>query len=341
MPEEKITLKSFIEKFLQHAEIGKNQSQRTIINYRHYLKRFLEFAGEKFDIEKLTLGHVQNFRLHLNRLRNGRGDTLEVKTQNYHIIALRAFLKYLVKQDIQTLAPEKIELSKIQARSVEFLTRDELDRLFNEIRTTDIRGLRDRAILETLYSTGLRVSELAALNRKQIDLERREFMVRGKGRKPRIIFLSQRAAEHIKNYLEKRTDNFEPVFLNHHSEKPKALRSVNSNSQSETNNHTPGVSHKSQEDIMKGESRRLSTVSIERIVRMYALRAGLIKHVTAHTLRHSFATELLMNGADIRSVQEMLGHASITTTQVYTHLTNQRLKEVHEKFHNSAEGAKK
>lgn len=310
MPEEKTTLKSFIEKFLQHAEIGKNQSQRTIINYRHYLKRFLEFAGENFDIENLTLEHVQNFRLHLNRLKNDRGDMLEVKTQNYHIIALRAFLKYLVKQDTATLAPEKIELSKIQARSVEFLTRDELDRLFNEIKTKDIRGLRDRAILETLYSTGLRVSELASLNRKQVDFDRREFMVRGKGRKPRIVFLSQRAAEHIKNYLEKRTDNFEPVFLNH-----KRGKKIS--------------------DITLDESRRLTTVSIERIVRIYARRAGLIKRVTAHTLRHSFATELLINGADIRSVQEMLGHASITTTQVYTHLTNQRLKEVHEKFHDA------
>lgn len=322
-------LKDWIEKFLEHAEIAKNQSDRTIINYRHYLGRFTEFiekkstgqnSSEKFNLENLTLETVQNFRLHLNRLKNEREKTLSIKTQNYHIIALRAFLKYLVKQDVPTLAPEKIELSKIQARSVEFLKREELDRLFdaaNTANTGDLRSLRDRAILETLYSTGLRVSELAGLNRKQVDLIRREFMVRGKGKKPRIVFLSRAAVKHLKNYLEKRQDNFEPVFLSHHSQKPKAL------------------------DMTLGEHRRLSTVSIERIVRMYALRAGLIKRVTAHTLRHSFATELLINGADIRSVQEMLGHASITTTQVYTHITNQRLREVHEKFHDSSEGAKK
>ncbi|MEK7544841.1 MAG: tyrosine-type recombinase/integrase [Patescibacteria group bacterium] len=300
-------MRNLLEKYLEHCEISKNQSPRTIINYRHYLTRFADWAeknaGKNFKIEKLTLDQVQDFRLHLSR----RGD-LSIKTQNYHIIALRAFLKHLIKQDIETLAPEKIELSKLPGRTVEFLTREELERLFAAAEKDDIRGLRDRAILETLYSTGLRVSELANLNRKQVDLKRCEFMVRGKGRKPRIVFLSQRAVDYLEKYFAARLDSFDPVFLNHkHGKK--------------------GT------DITLGEARRLTTVSIEKIVRDTALKAGIIKRVTAHTLRHSFATELLVNGADIRSVQEMLGHASITTTQIYTHLTNRRLKEVHEKFH--------
>jgi site-specific recombinase XerD len=233
---------------------------------------------------------------------------LSIKTQNYHVIALRAFLKYLIKNDIETLAPEKIDLSKIPERTVEYLTRDELERFFAAVDTRDLRGRRDMAIMETLYSTGLRVSELANLNRNQVDLVRKEFMVRGKGKKNRIVFLSERAAAAIENYVKLRDDNFDPLFLNYrHS--------------------------KQGEDITLGEKRRLSTVMIQYLVRRYAQKAGIIKHVTPHKIRHSFATELLINGADIRSVQEMLGHASITTTQIYTHLTNKRLKEVHDKFH--------
>jgi site-specific recombinase XerD len=305
-------LQKHIDEFLEHCEVGKNQSLRTIVNYRHYLKRFITFAGD-IDPKNIDLDTIQRFRLHLNRL--GEEDQqLSIKTQNYHIIALRAFLKYLVKKDVDTLAPEKIELSKIPARTVEFLTREELERIFEEVQGEEIQKIRDRAILETLFATGLRVSELAALNRKQVDLIRREFMVRGKGRKPRIVFLSPQAAEKIAAYWNARKDNFEAVFLNHKRGK-KASKGQDST------------------DILKGESRRLTTVSIENIVRTYARKAGIIKRVTAHTLRHSFATQLLINGADIRSVQEMLGHASITTTQIYTHLTNQRLREVHEKFH--------
>lgn len=297
-----------IVRFLEHAEVGKNQSKKTIQNYRHYLERFVAFAGDT-TVKNITLEMVQDFRLYLNRLTDAKGkQLLSVKTQNYHIIALRAFLKWCIKNDVETLAPEKIDLSKIPERTVEYLARDELERLFEQVKGKGLRGLRDRAILETLYSTGLRVSELVALDRDQVDLERREFMVRGKGRKPRIVFLSDRAAEAIGKYLAARQDSFDPLFLNY------------------------GRRRKA-EDITLGEKRRLSTVMVQYLVRNYARKAGIIKKVTPHVLRHSFATELLMNGADIRSVQEMLGHASITTTQIYTHLTNKRLREVHEKFH--------
>lgn len=300
-------LKSLIQQFLEHCEIEKNQSLKTIDNYDRYLRRFLEFVGE-IDVSDITLPLVQKYRLHLNRTENEKGQTLSKKTQNYHVIALRAFLKYLIKNDYQTLAPEKVELAKIPERTVEFLSREEVEILFAAIDQKSKTVLRDLAILETLYSTGLRVSELAALNRNNIDLKRREFMVRGKGRKPRIVFLSKHATERIRNYLKERKDAFDPLFIN-------------------TSRPRSGT------DITKGERRRLSTVSIEAMVRKYAMLSGITKKVTPHTLRHSFATDLLQNGADIRAVQEMLGHASITTTQIYTHITNTRLREIHEKFH--------
>lgn len=301
-------LRKTVDRFLEHAEVAKNQSQKTIENYHHYLKRFCDWAGD-ITVKQITQDKVQNFRLYLNRLTDDKGEQLlSIKTQNYHIIALRAFLKWCIKNDHDTLAPEKIDLSKIPERSVEYLNRDELERLFEAIKGRDIRSLRDRAILETLYSTGLRVSELTSLNRDQVDLERLEFMVRGKGKKNRIVFLSERAAEAISEYMAFRDDNFKPLFLNY------------------------GRGRKT-DDVLNDEKRRLSTVMIQYLVRQYARKAGIIKKVTPHVLRHSFATELLINGADIRSVQEMLGHASITTTQIYTHLTNKRLKEIHEKFH--------
>jgi site-specific recombinase XerD len=303
-----IKLSSLITDFLEHAEIAKNQSKKTLENYRHYLKRFSDWAGD-IDPKNITQDLVQKFRLYLNRLSDDKDkQLLGIKTQNYHVIALRAFLKYCAKKDVNTLAPDKIDLSRVPERSVEYLSREELERLFNQVNGHDERKLRDAALLETLYSTGLRVSELVSLNRAQVDLVRKEFMVRGKGKKTRIVFLSDRAAGIISNYLAARSDNFEPLFLNYrHS--------------------------KQHEDITLGEKRRLSTVMVEHLVRTYARRAGIIKKVTPHILRHSFATEMLINGADIRSVQEMLGHASITTTQIYTHLTNKRLKEVHDKYH--------
>jgi len=298
-------INEYIKNFLEYLEVTGNKSPKTLENYRHYLERFKEFLSENIDPKKLDIKKIQNYRLYLNRIKDGKGKALGIKTQNYHIIALRAFLKYLAKNDVNALAPEKIELSKIPERTVEVLSREELERLFKAVDQTRKHGPRDLSILETLYSTGLRVSELKSLNRDQVDLKRREFMVRGKGRKPRIVFLSKKAADTISSYLKTRNDNFKPLFINSIKDK----------------------------DILADEKRRLSTVSIQNLVRKYALKAGIIKKVTPHTLRHSYATELLINGADIRSVQEMLGHSSITTTQIYTHLTNKKLREIHEKYH--------
>ena len=317
-------LSTLVLRFLEHAEIGKNQSQKTVENYQHYLGRFVDWIGGDVAPKAITIEKVQNFRLFLNRLEDKKGaQLLSVKTQNYHVIALRAFLKYLIKNDVESLAPEKIDLGKIPERTVEFLSREELERLFEEVenggqkienRKKEIGRARDAAILQTLYSTGLRVSELVALNRNQVDLVRREFMVRGKGRKPRIVFLSERCVETLINYLKLRDDNFEPLFLNY-------------------KNGRAGLGADGG-DITLGEKRRLSTVMVEYLVRNYARRAGIIKKVTPHVLRHSFATEMLVNGADIRSVQILLGHANINTTQIYTHITDSQLRNVHKKFHN-------
>ncbi len=303
-------LSAAIRHFLEYCEIEKNRSKKTLVNYEHYLTRFLKFITD-IDIQDIDLSLVKQYRLFLNRYESKPGESLTIKTQNYHVIALRAFLKYCVKQDWETLEPEKIELSKIPDRTVEHLIREELERLFEAIDTSTLVGLRNRAIVEFLYSTGLRISELVALNVQQVNLERGEFQVRGKGQKMRIVFLSQRAKAWIIDYLSARDDGYEPLFLNH-----RRARNIKDGAVE-----------------MKGEHRRLTAYTIQEMVRKTALKAGIVKKVTPHVLRHSFATELLINGADIRSVQDMLGHASITTTQIYTHLTNQKLKEVHEKFH--------
>lgn len=300
-------LQRLITRFLENLEVGRNKSQKTIENYHHYLQRFADFVGDKGPGD-LDLDDIHKYQLFLNRYKDERERPLGVKTQNYHMIALRAFLKYLVKQDIETLAPEKIDLKKIPERIVDSLTRDEMDRLFEAIDLSKKTGLRDRAILETLYSTGLRVSELTSLNRSQVDLERREFAIRGKGDKPRIVFLSERCVKWIRMYLTDRTDNWEPLFISFGR-------------------------NRDDEELSLGEKRRLTPYSVQTIVRQASKIAGLGKKVTPHVIRHSFATELLHNGADIRAVQDMLGHASITTTQIYTHSTNARLREVHEKFH--------
>lgn len=301
---------SWFDRFLVYTELEKNRSEKTLENYRHYLKRFGDFFGTERSLEELQLLDIQQFRLKLNRMVDERTHrSLSIKTQNYHLIALRAFLKYVTKHDVQTLAPEKIELSKIPERSVEFLTQEEVLRLFQAVDQLSSAGRRDYAILQMLYSTGLRVSELTNLSRDQVDLKNKEFMVRGKGRKQRIVFLTELAAEALGKYLGLRDDNFDPLFL------------------------SGGRGRSAKVDILQGDKKRLSQRSVQNIVGKYARKAGIIKTVTPHTLRHSFATTLLRNGADIRSVQEMLGHASITTTQIYTHITNSRLREVHEKFH--------
>lgn len=299
-----------IDQFLEYLEIEKGCSPLTIQVYERYLKRFSLWLAEtcpKPKPEDITLDLVRKYRLHLARLTGQKGLPLKNTTQNYHIVALRAFLRYLSAQrDIATLSPDKIELPKSSTRTVTFLNSEQIERLLSGPDTSNVIGLRDRAILETLFSTGLRVSELARLNRDQINLEREEFGVIGKGNKPRVVFLSDTAAEWIKLYLESRKDYFKPLFIRY-------------------SGHRDSVSD--------GEKMRLTPRSIQLIVGRYARLCGLPFETTPHTLRHSFATDLLIGGADLRSVQEMLGHESIRTTQVYTHVTDRRLREVHKAFH--------
>lgn len=305
-----MTIQEAITEFLDYCEITKNQSAKTLENYGRYLSVFQGFFSNSKEIESLSLEDLKNYRLFLHRKEDEKGKTLSVKTQNYYLIALRSMLKYLIKNDKDVLAPDKIELAKVEDRVVDFLTREELERLFQAVQVSSRTGLRDRAILECLYSTGLRVSELCSLNRNEVDLERKEFAVRGKGKKLRIVFLSPRAAEYIHEYLQSREDNYSPIFISASNRSAKII------------------------DITgNGERFRLSRDTIEKVVQKYRRNAGIIKNVTPHTLRHTFATELLKNGADIRSVQEMLGHASITTTQIYTHVTHGKLKEIHDRFH--------
>ena len=299
-----------IAEFLEYLEIQKGCSPLTIQRYRHYLKRFHDWLTENSPttkLEDINLEIIRRYRLYLAHLRAHNGVPLKRVTQSYHVVALRAFLRYLlVQRDIPTLSPDKIELPKQSSRSIDFLNPEQVERLLNSPQISNIIGLRDKAILETLFSTGLRVSELVNLNRDQVDSERKEFGVKGKGNKLRVVFLSDTAAQWIERYLRSRQDNFKPMFIRH-SGKVNAQKS--------------------------GEKMRLTARSIQRIVARYAKRAGLPIEATPHTLRHSFATDLLISGADIRSVQEMLGHESIRTTQVYTHVTNRHLKEVHKAFH--------
>ena len=305
-----MTLDLLIAEFLEYLEIQKGFSPLTIREYRHYLKRFHNWLTENLSATKpedINLELVRRYRLYLAHLRARDGLPLERVTQSYHIVALRAFLRYLlVQRDIPTLSPDKVELPKQSSHSIAFLNPEQIKRLLSSPQVSNIIGLRDKAILETLFSTGLRVSELVNLNRDQIDLERKEFGVKGKGNKIRVVFLSDTAAQWIERYLRSRQDNFKPLFIRH-SGKVDARNS--------------------------GEKMRLTARSIQNIVSKYAKRAGLPIEATPHTLRHSFATDLLISGADIRSVQEMLGHESIRTTQVYTHVTNRHLKEVHKAFH--------
>ena len=291
--------------FLEYLEVEQNRSQKTSENYHLYLNRLVEFAGD-IKIEKVNNELVRKWRLWLARYENEQGEDLSKITQAYHLIALRSFLKFCSKQDIEALTPEKIELPHIVRKQVSFLNEDELRRLFSTIPTNTKIGLRDRAIVGILYSSGLRVSELVALNRDTVNLKRREFMVRGKGQKDRPVFISEDAAQLVRDYMAIRTDTLKPLFIRYGG----AEQIDNS-----------------------GDYGRLTPRSIQRFVSHYACLAGITKKVSPHTLRHSFATGLLMNGADLRSVQTMLGHSNISTTQIYTHVTDPHLKDVHERFH--------
>lgn len=297
--------------FLEHLEVEGGRSAKTITNYQLYLERFIDFAGD-IAVDKITSELVRKYRLWLNRYTNDiTGESLSIITQSYHLIALRGFLTYLSRRDIPSLAADKIILPKTSRKQVTFLHYDEILRMIDQIPTDSESGLRDRAIIELLFSSGLRVSELVNLNRDHINLSRREFMVRGKGQKDRPVFISKKAAEHVEAYLQARTDNLPALFLSY--------------------------SKASQSADTSGDFRRLGARSIQRMVGQYARLAGITKHVSPHTMRHSFATDLLMNGADLRSVQSMLGHSNISTTQVYTHVTDQHLKDVHERFHSDTE----
>jgi len=298
-------LSELVTDFLEYLEIEQNRSQKTIANYDHYLRRLVEFSDDA-PINKLTAESLRKWRLWLGRLTDSNGDPIGKTTQNYHLIALRSFLKYLAKRDIEALPSDKVELATVKRPQVTFLDTDEVERLLGAIDITTPVGLRDRAIIELLFSGGLRVSELVSLNRDHINLERREFSVRGKGQKDRLIFISDTCADWLDQYLKSRPDNFKPLFI-----------------------HYAG----SQDGLDDGAYTRLTARSIQRLVGRYARLAGITKHVTPHTLRHSFATDLLTNGADLRSVQSLLGHANVSTTQIYTHLTDPQLKKVHEQFH--------
>ncbi len=300
-------IKNLKTDFLEHLEIEKNRSRLTIRNYDHYLSFFLRWSGINSP-EEITIDLIRKFRLYLNRYQNKKGQGLKKITQDYYVIALRGFLNYLAKRDIVVMASEKIELGKTKDRQVEFLQTEEIKRLLSAASNNTLSDLRDRAILELLFSTGLRVSEISGLNIENVNLKSGEFSVRGKGDKIRLVFISDSAKKALTDYLKKRRDLDPALFVRLRKERDSGAKN-------------------------KGEALRLTPRSIQRIVKKRAIKAGIIKKVTPHTLRHSFATDLLINGADIRSVQEMLGHSSITTTQIYTHITNKHLKDIYKKFH--------
>ena len=306
-------INELINDFLEHLEIEGGRSKKTVENYKLYLERFYDLALEILNQdglkpEEITKELLRKYRIRLNRYGSDNGsEDLKVITQAYHLIALRGFLKYLARREIKSLDPSMVDLPKVVRKQVTFLHYDEVEDMLEQIDTSTESGLRDRAIIELLYSGGLRVSELVGLNRDSINLERREFMVRGKGSKDRPIFISETCADKVSDYIDARTDSLPALFLNN--------------------------SRNLQVADTSGNYRRMTARSVERIVEKYARLAGITKHVSPHTLRHSFATDLLMNGADIRAVQSMLGHSDISTTQIYTHVTDAHLREVHEKFH--------
>lgn len=296
--------------FLEHLEVERNVSQLTIRNYSHYLRRFIEWFTDQglTDLKQLDLDVLRKYRVYLARLTDDQGQELANSTQSYHVIALRSFLKYLIKRDAPVLHPEKIDLPKADAKHMEYLNNHEyVERFLSQPDLSSKTGLRDKAMLEVLFSTGLRVSELVSLSRDQLNIESREFGVIGKGRRPRVVFLSDRAATWLVQWLNSRADNWRPVFIRLSQTQPDILAD--------------------------GEEMRLTTRSVQRIVDKYARQARLPVKISPHGLRHTFATDLLANGAGLRDVQEMLGHKNIATTQIYTHVTQPKLKQTHHKFH--------
>jgi len=300
--------------FLEHLEVERNVSHLTIRNYALYIRRFISwFKAQGYnDLKQLNPEIMRKYRVYLARYVDEKtGKTLSKRTQSYYVIALRSWLKWLVKNDAPVMHPEKIDLPKPEPHQMKFLSLDMLERLLAQPKLSDKTGLRDRAILEVLFSTGLRVSELVSLNKDQVDLERREFGVIGKGRRPRVVFLSDEAAKWLGRWLASRSDNWKPVFIR--------------------------LSGKQPDILADGEEMRLTTRSVQRLVDKYARRARLPIKITPHGIRHSFATDLLQNGASLREVQEMLGHKDIATTQIYTHVTRPRLRQAHKKYHSKVD----
>lgn len=298
-----------IEQFLEYLEVEKGSSPLTIRNYKHYLLRFLNWLkneGIRLTLKDINPELVRQYRVYLSRKTDGKGGTLSRKTQGYHVIALRSFLRWLIRNDYKVMSPDKIDLPKVTDRQIKFLNGEQVDRLLNAPTLSKIQGKRDKAILEVLYSTGLRVSELVKLDRDKIDLNRREFGIVGKGGRARVVFLSTRAAKWIKDYIKVRKDRYKPLFIRH---------------KGKVDPTTPD------------EKMRLTPRSVQRMIKKYARKIRLPVDVTPHTIRHSFATDLLMAGADLRSVQEMLGHKNIQTTQIYTHVTHKHLRDIHQAFH--------
>ena len=303
-------LASLAQEFLEYLEIERNLSPLTIRDYRHYLDNFLKWQGQNSPItrpEQLSQDVVRKYRVYLAHYNSPNGN-LPIKkvTQNYYVIALRSFLKYLIRKDLKVVSPDKIDLPKVESRSLKFLDRDQLERLLAQPNVSGEQGLRNKALMELLFSTGLRVSELCKLNRDQVNLERKEFGVIGKGQRPRVVFISDRAALWLERYLTERTDGSPALFIRYRG---------------------------NQEPTENSEKLRLTPRSVQRMVEKYVRKARLPVKASPHTLRHSFATDLLINGADLRAVQELLGHKNVATTQIYTHVTNSRLRDVHKSFH--------
>ncbi|MEK7669274.1 MAG: site-specific tyrosine recombinase/integron integrase [Patescibacteria group bacterium] len=303
-------LEQLKRQFLEYVEIEKGRALKTVENYQHYLDVFLKQTGAK-QPEDITDSVVREFRLWLNRQVTGNnrktGETMSKKTQNYYLISIRAFLKYLARQEIKSMPSERIELARTPERSLDLITNAELKRLLDAPKDNSLDALRDKAILELLFSTGLRVSELCSLTR-DIDLTTDELSIMGKGRKLRVVFISDYAKKVLKEYLAKRKDMDDALFVQ--------------------------LSKNSKAQESRGKGLAITRRSVERIVKHYAIKAGISKKVTPHTMRHLFATDLLSNGADLRSVQALLGHANIGTTQIYTHVTDKHLRDIHKKFHN-------
>lgn len=309
MPEVQSELSKKIDQYLEYLEVERGSSPLTIRDYKHYLYRFLEWLKNeriRLQLKDINPEIVRQYRVYLSRL-PGEGDQqMSRRTQGYHVIALRSFLRWLIKNDYTVMSPDKIDLPKVSERQVKFLSGEQVDRILNAPSLSTIQGKRDKAILETLFSTGLRVSELCGLNRDKVNLETREFGVVGKGGKARVVFLSARAVKYLDEYLKNRDDHFKPLFIHH-----------------------KGKSDPTTPD----EKMRLTPRSVQRMIKKYGEKMKLPVDVTPHVMRHSFATDLLMAGADLRSVQEMLGHKNVSTTQIYTHVTNKQLKDIHSAFH--------